>query len=245
MKIFYRLFPLLGGVCGFFYTPFAYPIYIPSGPKGFEATAYFQSLPPRWDLPEYFNNVLITGTLEDLKHALKEGADLNKIQKETGNVLHFAARNKDPRVIEFILSKGFNPEAKTAFGLTPLHNAADFSTPTVIQILLLKGVDINAKTNIGFTPLHYADIPRNVRALLLAGADPHVKDNKGKTPLDYIPTFTYLESHKTIEALLTAAMGGDLSQKGRTSVRDGGRSLQSYLTPQDVQALSPCRRSFL
>ena len=73
-----------------------------------------------------------------------------------------------PAALQYLLSKGFDPNVTNAFGKTPLMYAAQFNQLESARILLAAGADPNASTYLpedecyytlntsGMTPLHYA-----------------------------------------------------------------------------------------
>jgi len=110
-------------------------------------------------------------------------------------------------IVELLLERGGDPNAKDYRGATPLHRAliqthVDQSWlktyPTnfaAIELLLKRGADVNARDNDRYTPLHYAVVaaggkgaaptdPDLIKLLLAHGADRTAKTSHGKTPLD-------------------------------------------------------------
>ncbi|MEO1219597.1 MAG: ankyrin repeat domain-containing protein [Bacteroidota bacterium] len=70
--------------------------------------------------------------------------------------LHIAAANHDCQLLEYLISKGADINARDNEGKTPLHIAAAARNYPVVQCLISKGADINAQDNGGKTPLHTA-----------------------------------------------------------------------------------------
>jgi hypothetical protein len=88
-----------------------------------------------------------------------------------------------------------DPDARNAFGKTPLMTAAQFDIPDSVRMLLARGADANARTNpagtawAARTPLMYAAANgslETIRLLLAAGADPQMADSKGLKALHYL-----------------------------------------------------------
>jgi tetratricopeptide (TPR) repeat protein len=96
-------------------------------------------------------------------------------------LFYAAYRYKD--VVELLLSKGADVNAKSASGKTPLFNAMQKDTA---ELLLGSGAEVNARDGSGCTPLFEAasegclDI---VELFLSKGADVNVRSNSGETPL--------------------------------------------------------------
>lgn len=96
--------------------------------------------------------------------------------------LHLARGNAE--VLELLVAKGADVNARDALGQTPLH-VAGWSADGM-KVLLAHGADVNARDNAGKTPLveamQYLDT-QAFDALLARGADVNATDGKGRTPL--------------------------------------------------------------
>ena len=117
--------------------------------------------------------------------------------------LHIAATHKNTSMVQLLLEKGADVNAKDNLKRTALHDASrnkrirgivlryiNFNAEdshTTVQLLLNSGADVNVKDKDGETPLHYVvaigDESR-VHLLLEAGADPGITDNQGETAMD-------------------------------------------------------------
>ena len=90
-------------------------------------------------------------------------------------------------VIETLVAKGADINAKEKDGTTPLHEAVGKKHTEIVKFLLDKGAEINTKG--GWqrqTPLHCAvrvGDSNTVELLLAHGADINAKDRFGDTPL--------------------------------------------------------------
>jgi ankyrin repeat protein len=101
------------------------------------------------------------GSVQDVGYFLEEkNIDVNIIEKSGDGFtpLHWASTNANIEVVEFLVSKGANVNAKDNQWLTPLHWAAliGLRSIEIARFLVSKGADVNAKCNDGMTPLHCA-----------------------------------------------------------------------------------------
>ncbi|KAJ8673098.1 hypothetical protein QAD02_004359 [Eretmocerus hayati] len=66
------------------------------------------------------------------------------VDDRSGNtVLHYAVRNRDRRVIEYLLSCGADPNRCNMYGFTPLHQAVFFGNVEMVEQLIKSGADVN------------------------------------------------------------------------------------------------------
>ncbi len=139
---------------------------------------------------------------------------INTFDRNGETLLHFATESNNKNIVEALLNKGSNPNAKDYIGCTPLHYAAQDGYKDIIEVLLNKGADLNTKDDTGWTPLYlaaqngYGDI---VKALLNKGADLNIKDDTDWTPLHSAAQSGYKD---IVEALLNK--GADPNTKDDT-----------------------------
>jgi ankyrin repeat protein len=130
------------------------------------------------------------------------GAKLDPRESDEGfTPLAWAARKGALGVVELLLAKGADREARTLTGATVLHVAVASSKIEVVRALIKAGADLNARDNNGFTPLMVAGQQGEleiVELLLEAGADKAMKDNRGRTAFD----ITDEACHHGVAALL-------------------------------------------
>ncbi|MBA2728624.1 MAG: ankyrin repeat domain-containing protein [Parachlamydiaceae bacterium] len=120
------------------------------------------------------------------------------------NLFHYAAKNSNRQVCEYLLHRDFTwmLQVKNNVGISPLHYAAEYQSPDFFQNLVHLAEDINIRDNHGNTPLFYAVKSGNVRNLLLLlkhGADIHAYNDDGLSPI-HISAASY---DKSLNALLT------------------------------------------
>ena len=129
-----------------------------------------------------------TATLEDVKKELKNEADVNAANDNDLTVLMYAAAfNSNPKVIETLIDKGANVNAKSKKGNTALFQASLNPNPKVIETLIDAGADVKAKNNYGDTALMGALMSNKpfdtIKMLIDEGADVNDKNNEGTTAL--------------------------------------------------------------
>ena len=133
---------------------------------------------------------------------VSHGAKLNAKNRRGAEQLHYAAdgrsaSNEQTEVIDYLISKGGDPNAVDNSGVTPLHRAVRRRSVAAVHALLKGGADVRQPNKSGSTPLHLAvqttgasgissDEAREAQAeiiklLLKRGAKPTAKDAKGKT----------------------------------------------------------------
>ena len=115
---------------------------------------------------------------------------------------------------------GWDLEAKTDAGSTPLSLAAWVGHLEIAQCLLVRGANIDTQTNAKLTPLHRASIEgynHVVSLLLQCGADPEIRNKEGKTAeeevgsTDTFAAFSAFKHNKTVlnnkDVLFEKALG--------------------------------------
>jgi ankyrin repeat protein len=137
-------------------------------------------------------------------------------------LFHLASMlNPDVGVLEYLISKGADVNAKTKFCFSPLHFAAwKNENIGITQFLVSQGADVHAKNEYGEIALHWAagGNAEVVNVLVSAGADVHAKSEKDNTPLHSAAMFLDVESARI---LITA--GADVHAKnadGYTPLRE-------------------------
>ena len=156
---------------------------------------------------EALHSAALGGCYEIVELLLREGADVNAIQKVGGGTpLHLAALGGNFKVVELLIARGADVNAKNNEGSTPLHYAAEVGhNDTTVEILLKNGATVNVSDSLGLTPLHLAvghfGRSEGIVALLLEhGADVHARDRELKTPLHWSARH---ENHALTKRLLT------------------------------------------
>ena len=99
--------------------------------------------------------------LENLQTLIENCADINAVVPTFGNTaLMFAAQNGNEDIVDYLLSKNADVNAKSIDGFTALIVAANVGYRSIVEKLLSAGADVCAKTDELKTAIDYAD-PRN------------------------------------------------------------------------------------
>jgi ankyrin repeat protein len=124
--------------------------------------------------------------LEELSRLLP-GTDVNVRDETTGTTaLDQAVERGNREMVELLLSRGADVNAKDESGRTALMLLDDEATSDLVWDLLNAGAQVNAKTDAGRTPLISVAYYNNVealKALLDGGAEVNSKDEDGETAL--------------------------------------------------------------
>ncbi len=135
--------------------------------------------------------------------------------------LHFAAAAEQLGYLDFMLTKGADPQVKSASGATPLHEALRNGKIEAAKHLIAAKADVNARDAQGNSPLHLV-MPlearmEGVKLLLASGADPNVKDNHGDAPLHVVVTMNM--DPAVLKALIEGKADVDIRNlKGKTAL---------------------------
>ena len=124
-----------------------------------------------------------TGNIEAVKQHLAAGTDVNARHKSGGlTPLHFAAYYGHEEIVELLITKGANVNAKANDGRTPIDWAITQDNTETADLLRKHGAKSGAEDSI-----HIAARTGNHEAVkqhLVDGTDVNAKDNNGETPLD-------------------------------------------------------------
>jgi tetratricopeptide (TPR) repeat protein len=98
------------------------------------------------------------GTIQDVRHFIEGGVDVNVRDQEFGwTPLHFAVGFTNINVARYLIERGANVNAKSNEGMTPLHLVAPVMAVggklEYAMLLIENGADISAKNSAGDTPL--------------------------------------------------------------------------------------------
>ena len=101
-----------------------------------------------------------SGNGEMLEQALAvKGIKVNAKEATFGmTALHIAASNGHKPLVEALIERGSDLDAREDTGRTPLHAACFRGQLEIVELLVAKGAKINATTNDAKTPLDWAII---------------------------------------------------------------------------------------
>ena len=144
------------------------------------------------------------GRAEAVAALLDAGGDINAASPSLGfNALLNAADKGNLTLMDLLIKRGADVEARINSGATPLMLAARNGHSEAVKLLLASGAQMDATTKKGVTGLIFAAISGDeeaVRAILDAGANPFVRTVSGSTALDYARR----KGHQRVAELLTA-----------------------------------------
>ncbi|MBC7862454.1 MAG: ankyrin repeat domain-containing protein [Bacteroidia bacterium] len=136
---------------------------------------------------EKFYHVVEIGDIDSAKIICNAQPDLIKGKDKYGfSILHGAVMDDKEELINFLIEKGAEVNAKNDEGITPLHIVL---YPEIAEILIKKGALVNCISDNGNTPLHSMaengdESLDEVKILLKNGADKTLKNKSGETAYD-------------------------------------------------------------
>jgi ankyrin repeat protein len=117
---------------------------------------------------------------------LANGAAVDIQGSKVGMPIHVAALTGQKALVQMLIDKRADANARSDDGQTPLYQAAKRDSADVAELLLARRADVNARTKSGYTPLMVSagnGNPGIAKVLLEHGADVGVRDKDGVTAL--------------------------------------------------------------
>lgn len=112
----------------------------------------------RFDLPNSKCNqnvmhlVAAVGSVKCANYLIQAGADINVLDLEKSNPLHYAAYNRNFNMVALLLNRGTQAEAQNNFGNTPFHYAVKSKDLEICKLIWEHSSGKKIKNGSGFTP---------------------------------------------------------------------------------------------
>ena len=99
------------------------------------------------------HDLIIHGDENQINQSIENGVGIDGFDQLHWTPLHWAIRLGKIKIVQLLLKKEVNIEAKTLGGLTPLHFAVMLQDTEMVKILLHHGANVNVQNDKGQTPL--------------------------------------------------------------------------------------------
>ena len=132
------------------------------------------------------NEAAARGKLDEIKSAIKDGANLDAIDKSGFTPLEWCIIENRIEIAEALLDARANPNLSSADDYPLIIRAISDRRTVIVRLLVEAGAKLEARKYDGSTPLMEAVNTGNVDIvtfLLNAGADTKAKNKNGKTAL--------------------------------------------------------------
>ncbi|WP_422137647.1 ankyrin repeat domain-containing protein [Endozoicomonas sp. ALC020] len=117
---------------------------------------------------QHLLRAVLQGNAEEVGSLLETSPGLIHQRDSSENtLLHIAITTNNSEIIQFLLSKGINYDARNLQDFTPLHVAAIQGDTNALETLLKAGADIELLVNQQHSPLHLAIINNHPEAVKL------------------------------------------------------------------------------
>lgn len=143
----------------------------------------------KWRIQESLQEQLFTYDEDEVKEAIKNGADVNKKHDADGYPLAYYCEDDDSvGIVKLLLKAGANPNIMADKDTPLLCAAIGNLCNKIVKELIKAGADIEQRDSDGLTPLMnaaYSGDPDIVNTLIKADADVNAKDSDGDNALQY------------------------------------------------------------
>ena len=126
------------------------------------------------------------GTVQQIIEADEKGKLLNKKAIDDWMPLHLAVIYDRRDILEYLLSRGADPNVEDGLGLTPLLQAVKLHDMDVAKLLMTNGANPQAATKAGNTALHFAVTANSTTMIdefIGRGVNVNTPNKAGITPL--------------------------------------------------------------
>lgn len=137
------------------------------------------------------HHAAVKGDVNATRKAIEKGANVDAKDEFGWTPLLRAVATKNKELVDFLISKGANVNAKnTSDGTTVIGYACMWGeeNKSIVELLLSKGARLNVTDGAGRTPLFVPVMGGNlsiVELLLSKGIDVNSKDRNGQTALSF------------------------------------------------------------
>lgn len=148
------------------------------------------------------------GDVKKLDSLVESGLDIHETSKDDDwNLLHRALvsvnRKTSPEIVNYLIDKGVNVNARDIRLWTPLHFAARQKNVGAMNALLGGGAEVDPVNDEGVTPLRLTLMSRPLEKaatelLLMAGADPQ-HELRGNSVREYAETVVHGDDADILE----------------------------------------------
>lgn len=126
---------------------------------------------PLLRVSELSTEASVSADLDMMVLLISHGADLFEKDKRGSTVLHnIAVKNHEGshyEILEFLLVKGLNPNARDCNGATPFHLVLESCNPEVARLFLRYGALATLRNDLGRSTMHFASNQRHPEVLHL------------------------------------------------------------------------------
>lgn len=127
------------------------------------------------------------GDLPGLQTSIKDGLSVNARDLSGNSLMAIALMNRQPKIAEYLLNHGADPDIQGTNGFTPLFLSIQTKEEDLALSMIKKSKNLNLRTKSQrFTAMHFAaqaGSARVVEALIKGGAELDPRTSIGVTPL--------------------------------------------------------------
>jgi cytohesin len=153
-----------------------------------------------------------------------------RIETIDGTPLHWAAHTGRADIAEFLISKGADVNATTAYRWTPIYFAAREQHEDLVELLMARGAVVNMNDDTFGSPMHAAGSRRIAELLQNSGASTNAKCTYYGSPLHMA---AYEGRAEVVQFLLEKGLNVDELARWQLDVTD----ITAPVTPPYVAAL--------